>query len=78
MFSPIVAHLTPDDHDFNKFQFALYMEACKSELFWPSGSREKNSNDPTLFCNYLPFEEDVAFSLYKLKFHLSKDNLYQV
>jgi hypothetical protein len=27
MFSSIVAHFKPEDHDINKFQFALYQEA---------------------------------------------------
>jgi hypothetical protein len=31
-----------------------------------------------LFCNYLPFEEDLALYLNKLEFPSSKDNLYQV
>jgi hypothetical protein len=35
--------------------------------------------DPFLhFCDYLPFEEDLALDLYNLKFPLSKDDLYQV
>jgi hypothetical protein len=38
-------------------------------------------NDPTLFlhfCDYLPFEEDLALYLNKLKFPSPKDNLYEV
>jgi hypothetical protein len=30
------------------------------------------------FCDYLPFEEDLALYLNKLNFPLSKDTLYQV
>jgi hypothetical protein len=30
------------------------------------------------FCNYLPFEEDLALYLNKLRFPSSKDSLYQV
>jgi hypothetical protein len=30
------------------------------------------------FCDYLPFEEDLALYLNKLDFPSSKDNLYQV
>jgi hypothetical protein len=38
-------------------------------------------NDPIRFlhfCDYLPFEEDVALYLNKLEFFLPKDILYQV
>jgi hypothetical protein len=37
-------------------------------------------NDPTLlqFCNYLPFEEDMALCLNNLESPLPKDDLYQV
>jgi hypothetical protein len=38
-------------------------------------------NDPTPFlhfCNFLPFEEDLALYLNKLEFPLPKDNLFQV
>jgi hypothetical protein len=38
-------------------------------------------NDPTPFlhfCDYLPFEEDLALYLKKLEFPSPKDNLYQV
>ena len=43
--------------------------------------RRKFLNDPTPFwhfCNYLPFEEDLALYLKKIDFPLPKDNLYQV
>jgi hypothetical protein len=30
------------------------------------------------FCDYLPFEEDLALYLHKLEFSSPKDNLYQV
>jgi hypothetical protein len=38
-------------------------------------------NDPTPFlhfCDYLPFEEDLALYLKEFNFPLSKDNLYDV
>jgi hypothetical protein len=39
-------------------------------------------NDPTLFlhfCDYLPFEEDLALDLYNFEFPLPKvDLMYQV
>jgi hypothetical protein len=47
------------------------------QWFW----RRRFLNDPTLllhFCDYLPFEEDLAPYLNKLKFPSPKDNLYQV
>jgi hypothetical protein len=38
-----------------------------------------NDNTPFLhFCDYLPFEEDLALYLNKFDFPSSKDNLYQV
>jgi lipopolysaccharide biosynthesis glycosyltransferase len=56
--------------------------SCKPELLWYSGSGEENIlNDPTLFlhfCDYTPFEEDLALYLNNLEFLLPKDNLYQV
>jgi hypothetical protein len=43
---------------------------------------KKILNDPTPFlhfCNYLPFEEDLALYLYNLEFPLlPKNDLYQV
>jgi hypothetical protein len=33
---------------------------------------------PSLFCDYLPLEEDLALYLNKLEFPSLKDNLYQV
>jgi hypothetical protein len=42
---------------------------------------KKILNDPTPFlhfCDYLPFEEDMALYLNKLEFPSPKDNLYQV
>jgi hypothetical protein len=43
--------------------------------------RSRFLNDPTPFlhfCDYLPFEEDLALYLNKLEFHSHKDNVYQV
>jgi hypothetical protein len=43
--------------------------------------RRKYLNDPTLFlhfCDYPPFEEDLALSLNNLEFPLPKDDLYQL
>jgi hypothetical protein len=43
--------------------------------------RRRFLNDLTsffTFCDYLPFEDDLALYLYKLEFPLPKDNLYQV
>jgi hypothetical protein len=51
--------------------------SSKYELFWLSGSL----NDPTPFlhfCDYLPFEKDLALDLYNFEFPLPKDDLYQV
>jgi hypothetical protein len=47
------------------------------QWFW----RRRFLNDPTPFlhfCDYLPFEEDMALYLNKLKFPSPKDKLYQV
>jgi hypothetical protein len=41
--------------------------------------RRRFLNDSTLFlnfCDYLPFEQDLALYLNKLEFPLPKDNLY--
>jgi hypothetical protein len=46
-----------------------------AQWFW----RREFLNDPSPFlhfCDYLPFEEDMALYLNKLEFHSSKDNLY--
>jgi hypothetical protein len=46
-----------------------------AQWFW----RRRFLNDPTPFlhfCDYLPFEEDLALYLNKLDFPSSKDNLY--
>jgi hypothetical protein len=46
--------------------------------------RRRFLNDPNLgqaflhFCDYLPFEEALAFYLNKVEFPLPKDNLYEV
>jgi hypothetical protein len=43
--------------------------------------RRRCLNDPTPFlhfCDYLPFEEDLALSLNNLEFPLPKDDLYHV
>jgi hypothetical protein len=48
-----------------------------AQWFW----RKRFKNEPIPFlhiCDYLPFEEDLAFYMNKLKFPSSKDNLYQV
>jgi hypothetical protein len=45
-----------------------------AQWFW----RRRFLNDPTPFshfCDYLPFEEDLAFYLNKLEFHSSMYNL---
>ena len=33
---------------------------------------------PPYFCDYLPFEKDLALDLYNFEFPLPKDDLYQV
>jgi hypothetical protein len=84
MFSQLWLHLTPEDHDFNK-----YISICTiSGSFYvnlnfsgPVVLEKKHLNDPNLllyFCNYLPFEEDLALYLYKVEFPSCKDDLYQV
>jgi hypothetical protein len=43
--------------------------------------RRRLLSDPTpflYFCNYLPFEEDLALYLNNLEFPVPKDDLYQV
>jgi hypothetical protein len=47
-----------------------------AQWFW----RRRFLNDPIPlhFCDYLPFEKDLALYLNKLDFPSSKDNLYQV
>jgi hypothetical protein len=48
-----------------------------AQWFW----RRRFSNDPIPFlhfCDYLPFEEDLAIYLNKLEFPSSKDSLYLV
>jgi hypothetical protein len=48
-----------------------------AQWFW----RKTFLNDPTtffFFCDYLPFQEDLALYLNKLEFPLPKDNIYQV
>jgi hypothetical protein len=48
-----------------------------AQWFW----RRRFLNDPTRFlhfCDYLPFEKDLALYLNKLEFPSLKDNLYQV
>jgi hypothetical protein len=48
-----------------------------AQWFWKR--RFLNDSTPFLhFCDYLPFEEDLAPYLNKLNFHSPKDNLYQV
>ena len=54
----------------------------KYDLFWLSGSGEEDfSMTPPHFlhfCNYLPFEEDMALNLNNLESPLPKDDLCQV
>jgi hypothetical protein len=48
-----------------------------AQWFW----RRRFLNDPTPFlhfCNYLPFEEDLALYLNKVESPSPNDNLYQV
>jgi hypothetical protein len=48
-----------------------------AQWFW----RKRLLNDPIPFlhfCDYLPFEENLALYLNKLAFSSPKDNLYQV
>jgi hypothetical protein len=54
--------------------------SCKYDLFWLSGSGEDfYGPHPILyFCDYLPFEEDLALNLNNLEFPLPNDDLYQV
>jgi hypothetical protein len=48
-----------------------------AQWFWRR--RFLNESTPfSHFCDYLPFEEDLAIYLNKLEFSSSKDNLYQV
>ena len=43
--------------------------SCKYDLFWLSGSGEEDfSMTPPHFCNYLPFEKDLALYLIYAKF----------
>jgi hypothetical protein len=47
----------------------------------PVALEKKILNDPIPFlhfCDYLPFEEDLALFLNKLEFPLPKNNLYKV
>jgi hypothetical protein len=45
------------------------------QWFW----RKRFLNDPIpYFCDYLPFEENLALYLNKLEFPSPKDKLYQV
>jgi hypothetical protein len=55
--------------------------SCKYDVLWLSGSWEDFYMTPTPllhFCNYFPFEEDLALYLNNLEFPLPEDNLYQV
>jgi hypothetical protein len=67
----------------NKIESSLRKDdLCQAWLklvkwFW----RRRFSNDPIPFlhfCDYLPFEKDLALYLNKLKFPSPKDNLHQV
>jgi hypothetical protein len=67
----------------NKLEYySLKDDLCKVWLklavwFW----RRRFLNDPfpfLHFCDYLPFEEDLALDLNKLEFPLPKDSLYHV
>ena len=55
--------------------------SCKYDVFWLSGSGEDFFNEATPFlhfCDYLPFEEDLALYLNNLESPLPKDDLCQV
>jgi hypothetical protein len=60
----------------NKFKFpSPKYDLCQVWLklalqFW-----RRFLNDPPHFCDYLPFEEDLALHLNKIEFPLPKDNL---
>jgi hypothetical protein len=43
-----------------------------------SGSVVCEKMTPPHFCDYLPFEKDLALDLYNFEFPLPKDDLYQV
>ena len=51
----------------------------KYDLFWLSGFVEEDFlMNPPHFCDYLPFEEDLALYLNNLESPLLKDDLRQV
>jgi hypothetical protein len=53
--------------------------SCKYELFCLSGSfKEDFQITPHHFCDYLPFEEDLALYWNDFQFPIPKDDLYQV
>jgi hypothetical protein len=56
--------------------------SCKYELFLLSGSQGKtffNDLDKVLhYCDYVPFEKDLALYLNNLEFPLPKDDSHQV
>jgi hypothetical protein len=61
----------------NLLLFEVRELSCKIQHFWLHSSKE----DPTPFlnfCDYLPFEENLALYLNKLEFPSPKDNLFQV
>jgi hypothetical protein len=52
--------------------------SCKYDLFWLRGSGEDDPTPFLHFCDYLPFEEDLALYFNNLKSPLPKDDLYEV
>jgi hypothetical protein len=79
LLSPLGEGLSPS---FEKLESPSPKNLCQvwlklAQWFW----RRRFLNYPTPilhFCDYLPFEEDLALYLNKLEFPLPKDNLYQV
>ena len=82
-FSLLWPLLTPGDHDVNNSESTLYQKAFMQ--IWPILARwfwrRRFLDDPTPFfhfCDYLPFEEDLALYLNNLESPLPKDDLCQV
>jgi hypothetical protein len=73
----MVAHRTPWDHDLNKLESA----PCHINLSF-SGSlvlkKIFSITPPNSFCDYLPFQENLALDLNKLEIPLSKGDLHKV
>jgi hypothetical protein len=69
------------DHDFNRLDFAPcqtpFMQISPFIAKW--FLKRRFLNDPTLFfhfCNYLPFEKNLALSLNKSESPSPKDDMY--